>query len=250
MEKKKRYYKQGEIVWIIGMKKEGKVVSINKDTLKVVVSVRGENGETTEHTLDLWGIDKLKYAPKEKLLKAKRESKKNKKEKKTYFASVNGGVIPTKDEENAGRDCYARIEPVEREGKQVYEMYLPKMQLSKIPLGFASYLQKEDLLSLKWERSSVGKLGILVMSGLIDSTYQGEVILQVIPLLHNILITSEVNEVEYHKETDTVLYPYTKAIAQAVVLKQSDAKDVHISYKELLSMPSKRGTGGWGSTGK
>lgn len=247
MEKKKRYYKQGEIVWVIGLKKEGKVVSVNKDTLKVVVAVKEKNGETTEHTLNLWEIDKLKYAAKERLLKAKRE---NKKVKHSYFASVNGGVIPTKDEENAGRDCYARLEPVEREGKQVFEMYLPKMQLSKIPLGFASYLQKEDLLSLKWERSSVGKLGILVMSGLVDSTYQGEVILQVIPLLHNILITSEVNEVEYHAETDTILYPYSKAIAQAVILRQSDAKDMHISYEELLSMPSKRGKGKEGSTGK
>lgn len=245
-KKEKRFYSKNEIVWVIPLKKEGKVVSINKDTLKVVVSVKDRHGEPTEHTLDLWQIDKLKYSAKEKLLKEKQD----KKAKYSYFAPVNGGVIPTKDEENAGRDAYARLEPVEREGKQVYEMFLPKMKLSKIPLGFASYLQKEDLLSLKWERSSVGELGILVMSGLIDSTYQGEVILQVIPLLHNVLITSEVNEVEYHEESDTVLYPYSKAIAQAVVLKQSDAKDVHISYEELLSMPSKRGTGGWGSSGK
>lgn len=248
MEKKKRYYKKDEIVWVRPLSREGKVKEINKKELTMTVTYK-DGEEIKEFTGNMWDFDKLKYKAKEKLLKKLRKAKR-KREKENYFASVNGGVIPTKDKENAGRDCYARLEPVEREGKQVYEMFLPKMKLSKIPLGFASRLQLDEVLSLKWERSSVGELGILVMSGLIDSTYQGEVILQVIPLLHNVLITSEVNKIEYHEESDTVLYPYSKAIAQAVVLKQSDAKDVHITYEELLSMPSKRGTGGWGSTGK
>ena len=166
--------------------------------------------------------------------------------KVTYFASVKGGIVPTKDKENAGRDCYARIE--EKDG--VVEMLLPKLQVSKIPLGFASYLDQRDMLSINWERSSVGGLGVLVLSGLVDSTYQGEVILQVVPLVHNILITNQTDKIEFEEAIDTVLYPVSKAIAQAVVIEQSQAKDVEITYDELLSKPSQRGTGGWGSTNK
>jgi dUTPase len=245
MEKKeKRYYKVGELIWAIPFKKMGFILSIDKEKLKVVVVLVDD---PVGYTLDLWQIDKFKeYSNSEKPL----NEKQNKKMKHTYFASVNGGIIPTKNNENAGRDAYCRIEPVDRGGKNIYEMYLPKMQLSKIPLGFASYLQKEDVLSLNWERSSVGKHGILVMSGCIDSSYQGEVILQVIPLLHDVLITNEVNEVEYDEIYNIILYPHSKAIAQAVVLKQSDAKDLHISYDELLSKPSMRKLGNEGSSGK
>lgn len=239
MEKKtKRFYKVNEIVWVVEKKKEGKIKSINKDTLEVIVSVDGEDLK-----LALWSIDKLKYKAKEELVSKKRV---NKAQKSTYFASVKGGVIPTKNEENAGRDAYARIDEVD--GK--IELFLPKMQLTKIPLGFASYLDKKDLLSINWERSSTGALGILNMSGLIDSTYQGEVILQVIPLLHNVLITNLVDDIVFSESENLVLYPHSKAVAQAVVLEQSQAEDVHISYEDLLNKPSTRGTQGWGSSNK
>lgn len=243
--KKKRYYKKGEFVWVIADKKEGKIHSIDKDGLNVAVTVKNEDGNIVKKTLKLWEIDKLKYSAKEKLVKDKRENRKF-----TYFASVNGGVIPTKDEENAGRDCYARLEPVNREGKEIYELYIPKLTLAKIPLGFASYLNKEDLLSLKHERSSIGSTGMINVSGLIDSTYQGEVILQVVPLIADIVISSEVEDKYFDEATNTFFIPYNKAIAQAVVLKQSEAEDKHISYDKLLNKPSTRGLGGWGSSGK
>lgn len=258
-KKTKRFYKVGETVWVIGEKKEGRIKAISKDPLKVTVTVK-KGTEITEHVLDMWEIDKLKYKAKEKLeqIKTKKSSFTGgtvtvfelEEEKTSYFASVKGGVIPTKEEENGGRDCYARLEPEIREGKEVFEMLLPQLKVSKVPLGFASYLDKGDILSLKYERSSIGSVGLVNVSGLIDSTYQGEVVLQVVPLVCDVLITSEVEEKEYHEETNTYLIPYKKAIGQAVVLPQSKAKDVHITYEELLSKPSTRGTGGWGSSGK
>jgi hypothetical protein len=165
--KKKRYYKVSELVWLIAEKKEATVEHIDKENFEVTVSV-GEESKTVK----IWEIDKLKYA-RAKELKGNMP-KKNKRKKKTYFASVNGGVIPTKNPENAGRDCYARLEPKERDGELVYELHIPKLTLAKIPLGFASYLDIEDLLSLKHERSSIGSMGLINVSGLIDSTYQGE----------------------------------------------------------------------------
>ena len=245
-EKKRRYYKKGQIIWAIDLKKEVKVKSVNKEDLTITVLEKTKEG-IVEHTFPLWHVDVLKYKAKEKLINQKRRKKK---EKVTYFASVKGGVIPTKDEENAGRDCYARLEPVIREGKKVYELHIPRLTLAKIPLGFASYLDKEDFLSLKHERSSIGSCGLINVSGLIDSTYQGEVILQVVPLVADVIISSEVEEMYFDEVTNAYFIPYHKAICQAVVISQSKAKDKHISYDELLEKPSKRGIHGWGSTNK
>ena len=242
--KQKRFYKKDEVVWIINLKKEGKVKDILKDSLEVIVTYKDDDKEK-EKKLKMWEIDKLKYSARKRLL----DSKKIEKSKKyTYFASVKGGVIPTKDEENGGRDCYPRLEPLidEKTGEEYYELSIPKLTLAKIPLGFASYLNKGDILSLKHERSSIGSTGVINVSGLIDSTYQGEVILQVIPITHDVVITSKVEEIEFVESLGVYAIPYSKAIAQAVVLRQSDAEDKHIEYEELLSKPSKRGTKGWG----
>ncbi|AYP68316.1 deoxyuridine 5'-triphosphate nucleotidohydrolase [Bacillus phage vB_BcoS-136] len=243
--KPKRFYKVGEMIWVISEKKEGKVKFIDKKDKKVTVTIK-EGKDIKEVILDLWDIDKLKYKAKEKFV----ANRSNNNKKVTYFSSVNGGVIPTKDVENAGRDCYARFEPKIIDGKEVYELFIKRLTLAKIPLGFASYLNVDDLLSLKHERSSIGSTGIINVSGLIDSTYQGEVILQVVPLTHDIIISSEVDEKYFDEKLNAWFIPYSKAIAQAVVLKQSEAKDVHIPYDELLKKPSSRGTGGWGSSGK
>lgn len=240
--KQKRYYKVGEIVWAIDLKKEVEVKAIDKENFKIIVLEKTDDGKV-EHTLPLWSVDVLKYKAKSDLIR-----KKNTKD--VYFASVNGGIIPTKDGENAGRDCYARLEPIDKNGKMVYEKFIPQFTLAKIPLGFASYLDKKDLLSLKHERSSIGSTGLIVVSALIDSTYQGEVVLQVVPLTSNIMITSEVEEKKYEASTNTYYIPYNKAIAQAVLIEQSQAKENHITYEELLKKPSSRGTNGWGSTNK
>jgi dUTPase len=257
--KKKRFYKKGEIVWVVTEKREGTVMSIDKEKLEVTISfgpvARGGMGNRVvmnlgkEHVFKIWEIDKLKYKKAEELGIEKTKVKHDN-GKKTYFASVKGGIIPTKTPENAGRDAYARLDPVEREGRMIYELHIPRFTLAKIPLGFASYLHIEDLLSLKHERSSIGSMGLINVSGLIDSTYQGEVVLQVVPLIADIVISSEVDEKYYDEKTNTYFAPYKKAIAQAVVIRQSDAEDVHISYDELLSKPSERGVGGWGSSGK
>ena len=245
-KQKKRFYKVGENIWIIELKKDGVVKKIDRENLTMTAEYK-DGKEIKEFTGNMWNFDKLKYRAKEKLIK----EKKKKSDKVTYFASFNGGVIPERDEENAGRDCYARLEPITRDGKEIYELHIPRFTLAKIPLGFASYLNKEDVLSLKHERSSIGSTGLINVSGLIDSTYIGEVILQVVPLIADIVISSEVDERYFDEKTNTFFVPYKKAIAQAVVFKLSDAKDEHIDYSELLKKPSKRGTKGWGEgTGK
>ena len=242
-DNKKRFYKKNERIWIVPKQTDGFVKSINLKDLEVTVYFRSNPDENVispyseEATFKIWEIDKMRDKQTKKPI---------------FFAPVNGGVIPTKDEENGGRDAYARLEPIgqDEEGNPIYELYIKQLTLAKIPLGFASYLDKNAVLSLKHERSSIGGLGIAVLSGLIDSTYQGEVILQIVPLTSNILISSKVSEREYDEATNTYAIPYSKAIAQAVVFNQFEGEDTHVPMEFLLSLPSKRKTGKEGSTGK
>jgi len=232
---KKRYYEVDERVWIISEQTDGIVKDINIAEKEMTVEYKDKNGIWCEVTKNFWDFDKHRNV---KQL-----------EDVTYFASVLGGVVPKRESENAGRDCFARVDKGSVNYSHKYEgIYLPKGKVTKVPLGFASYLNKEDLLYIGMERSSVGSLGILVLSGLIDSTYQGEVIAQLMPLSNNVVITDKVDEVvEY---TDLIQFPLSKAIVQATVIAQSKREDKIISYDELLEKPSTRGVNGWGSTDK
>lgn len=232
---KKRYYEVDERVWIIGEQTEGIVKDIDIPNKEMTVEYRDNNGSWSETTRNFWDFDKY------------RASKTD--DNVTYFASVLGGVVPKRESENAGRDCFARIDKNSDDYSNEYDgIYIPKGKVTKVPLGFASYLNKEDLLYIGMERSSVGSLGILVLSGLIDSTYQGEVIVQLTPLFKDVVITDKVDKVvEY---TDLIQFPLSKAIAQATVIAQSQREDKVIPYDELLKKPSTRGVNGWGSTDK
>ena len=71
---------------------------------------------------------------------------------------------------------------------------------------------------------------------------------QVVALEKDILISSEVEETEVYD--DIVIYPYKKALLQARLVVVPDVEVKEIKYSELMDMPSLRGTGGWGSSGK
>lgn len=52
------------------------------------------------------------------------------------------------------------------------------------------------------------------------------------------------------KDSIPIIYPYSKAIAQAEVCEVPVMNQYEITYEELLKIPSKRGTGMLGSSGK
>ena len=244
---KKRYYQVDERVWIVNERTDGIVKDINIEDKEMTVEYKDERGQWRETTRKFWDFDKYRKGEDATNSKSNNTTHSTATKNYTYFASVKGGVVPKKSAENAGRDCFVRLDAetrsIEHDG-----IYLQKNKVSKVPLGFASYLNQEDLLYIGMERSSVGALGILVLSGLIDSTYQGEVIAQLMPLTKDVVITDKVKEVEAH---DNIIYfPASKALVQAVVLKQSSHEDKEIEYEELLKKPSSRGTKGWGSTDK
>ena len=166
-----------------------------------------------------------------------------------YFAKTkDDAIIPTREEGSAGYDFYANIESKTISEKNIYEQLLKKGEVNFISTGVASALSDKFSLNFKNERSSFAKYGATILAGLIDSNYRGEIKIMVLPLVKNILLTSEVENVEEYE--DVVFLPINKAVAQATVQEVPHLETIEISPTELKQIPSERGEGGWGSSGK
>ena len=194
------------------------------------------------------------------------------------FAKVKpNAIIPTKEEENAGRDVYACFE-------EDY-MIIPANTTRLIPTGIASAITPKYEIRLR-DRGSNGSKGIHVNAGTIDSGFRGEwfvawcntnnyaVILsklsldelinkygeidydfcfdQMIPLNPTMPFNTEENYfiIDEGEGYEPIIYPYSKAIAQAEVCEVPVMNQYEIAYEELKSIPSKRGVGALGSSGK
>ena len=231
---KKRFYSENERVWVVQEKTDGIVKSIDKEKTEMTVEFKDVDGKWKEVTRKLWEFNKF--------------HKKEEKETLKFAKIKENAIIPSKREEDAGYDLYSNIEPRFLDGVLVYEQFLEKGTVNKIHTGIASSMSNKYFLSVKSERSSVAKLGINVLAGVIDSGYQGEIMIMVVPLVKNILITSEVNEVE--EFDDIIHYPYSRAIAQGVLLPVADVYVEEVNYDVLLSKKTERGVSGWGDSGK
>ena len=191
------------------------------------------------------------------------------------FAKVKpDAIIPTKDEENAGRDVYACFD----EDYMVILAHTTKL----IPTGIASAMTPKYEIRLR-DRGSNGSKSIHVNAGSIDSGFRGEwfvawcntndrdVVLSKLPLkdlinkygfedkdgciyipLNPTEPLSEDNYLWVDEEDgyEPIIYPYEKAIAQAEVCEVPKMNQYEITYEELKTIPSKRGTGALGSSGK
>lgn len=171
----------------------------------------------------------------------------------TFAKTENEAIIPSKRDEDGAFDFYAHIAPEERivndnEMADVREQLLPVGQVSFVNTGIATAMPQDFCMSFKNERSSFAKHGAVVLAGLIDSGYRGPIKVMVLPLVKDILITDQVDAVEEY--TDVVLIPYKKAFAQGRLEFVPSIETKEITYEELEAIPSERGTGGWGSSGK
>lgn len=166
--------------------------------------------------------------------------------KQIYFAKVKGNaIIPTRQSENAGYDFYATFD----EEYILVEPYKTKL----IPTGIAWASSEEYYLQIE-ERSSTGTKGIKRSCGVIDSGYRGEIKIAIFNANDVPLVFSEYSEEDIrrkHPELGEMLfYSTSKAIAQGIVHRVEDVQPREISLEALLLIPSKRGDGGWGSSGK
>ena len=196
------------------------------------------------------------------------------KENDLLFAKVNSNaIIPTKEKENAGYDIYACFD----------EDYLiiPPHSTKLVPTGIASAISDKYYLGVA-ERGSTGKIGMKYSAGVIDSGYRGEIFIGLsnindVPIVISKLTREELEEnygkighaetiymteeeyenliyledYEEYNNLTCIIYPYSKAIAQLIVHEvHNEVEPKEISYEELQSIPSKRGTGSLGSSGK
>ena len=172
------------------------------------------------------------------------------------WARINDTVIiPTKRDEDACYDIYAHFD-------EDYMIIYPH-ETKIIPTGLYVALNKKYKLEL-CERGSTGTKGIGQRSGEIDSGYRGLIGVPITNHNNGILIISKfvkedgkVDEVatdklvfKKFKTHGTIYYPYTKAITSGAIVEVPQMESKEISVEELKAIPSARGNGSLGSSGK
>ena len=152
-------------------------------------------------------------------------------------------IIPTKRDEDAGFDIYAHFEGV--------NFVLRPHETRMVPTGLVCAFDKSYVMVLK-ERGSTGTKGIGQRCGIVDSGFRGEIF---VPLSnHNdepVVITKETSESVLNALADDyIVYPYTKAICQALILPVPAVHTKEVSVDEIMAIGSERGAGAVGSSGK
>ena len=158
-----------------------------------------------------------------------------------YFARKTEEVIlPNKDSENAGYDIYAYF----KEDELVIKPHETKL----IPTGLHSCVSEKYVL-LGRERVSTGSIGMKCGAGVIDSGYRGEIFIAITNENDKPLIISK-NVTKTIKTEEVILYPYSKGIAQLLLVPVPRSVVKEISVDELKAIPSNRGEGKLGSSNK
>lgn len=160
------------------------------------------------------------------------------------FAKTNPeAIIPSKRVEDAGFDIYPCF-------KEDY-MILQPHATTLVPTGIASVCDPSYCFILK-ERGSTGTKGIAQRCGVIDSGYRAE---WFVPLSNNndfpvIILKSGKDVYDKVRGVRYLVYPYEKAIAQALVVPVPEVEVCEVPMEYLQSVPSERGNGALGSSGK
>ena len=159
---------------------------------------------------------------------------------------VDEAKIPTKREEDAGFDIYTISEPCT----------LKPFETKKFFTGIRSAFSKDFWIEIK-ERGSTGSIGLSVRSGVIDSGYRGEWII-VLTNLNPFPIefskeATEVQRIEWDwwflkGKTRKIIYPLSKAIAQAVLVPLPSIQCKPWDEEKIAA--SERGETGFGASGK
>ena len=153
--------------------------------------------------------------------------------------------MPTKRDEDAGFDIYS---------DSAEDIILKPGETKFFSTGLKSAFPNNFWVEIK-ERGSTGAVGLSVRSGVIDSGYRGEWKIMLTNVnKYPVVFSHTVDKVTYVKgkifknKIKKVIYPLSKAIAQAVVIPLP-----HIECRPWDSSrvaASERGQTGWGASGK
>ncbi len=165
---------------------------------------------------------------------------------KIYFTRLReGAVIPCKRDEDAGYDVYACLAEDWLE--------IPPRETRPVPTGIASAFPADWYFHIG-ERGSTGVRGISKRAGVIDSGFRGEWFI-LLTNLNDAPLFFVKPEAEARLRAalggrEAVLYPTSKAIAQAMLLPVPKTEIEEISPEALAAMGSERGAGSLGSSNK
>lgn len=163
-----------------------------------------------------------------------------------YWDKLNENAkVPTKRDEDAGFDIYS---------DSTEDIILKPNETKFFSTGLRSAFPSNFWIEIK-ERGSTGAVGLSVRSGVIDSGYRGEWKIMLTNVnKYPVVFSHSVDKVTYIKgkvfknKVKKVIYPLSKAIAQAVVIPLP-----HIEcrpWDETQVAASERGQTGWGASGK
>jgi dUTP pyrophosphatase len=157
------------------------------------------------------------------------------------FAKIRpNATIPSKRDEDGCYDLYAYFD-------EDY-IVIPPHEITSICTGIISSFSPKYRIGFR-ERGSSGTRGLEVMAGLIDSGYRGEWFVCLNNTTdRNIIISKAIDKVKIIN--NEIFYPYSKAIAQFAVEFVPKVIIKEVSADEIKSIPSERGEGVLGSSGK
>lgn len=154
-------------------------------------------------------------------------------------------TMPSKRDEDAGFDIYT----IENEA------VLKPGETKFFSTGLRSAFPENYWVEIK-ERGSTGAVGLSVRSGVIDSGYRGEWKIMLTNVnKYPVEFSYEVDKVTYvygkifKNKIKKVIYPLSKAIAQAVVIP---LPNIQCKWDKAMvdGTKSDRGQTGWGASGK
>ena len=154
--------------------------------------------------------------------------------------------LPSKRDEDAGFDIYS---------DSMENIILKPNETKFFTTGLRSAFPSNYWIEIK-ERGSTGAVGLSVRSGVIDSGYRGEWKIMLTNVnKYPVEFSYNVDKVTYIKgrifknKIKKVIYPLTKAIAQAVVIPLPTIQCC--CDKDMVDgAKSNRGETGWGASGK
>ena len=147
---------------------------------------------------------------------------------------------PSKRVEDAGYDIYAAFD-------EDYMLFAP-LETRRVPTG-CSAPSPGLLLSAAGARLHRHPR-ISQRCGVIDSGFRSEWMIPLTNLNKKPLVLIKPGKEDLFAGQDVVLYPISKAICQAILLPVPRTEVRELSPEEIRAIPSARGTGELGSTGK
>ena len=243
----KRYYRIGEQVWYLENRKVVIVKSINAHRQEMTVYTTDIHGDRAQITDKMWKFDKLRGH-------------------NDYEDGIIGfttfresAIIPTRNSlEDAGYDVFLdfpsdfeyTIDGVTHKAWQdgKLNVKLKKLTTNLLPTGIGVKVDKKLYTDWANERGSTGKLGMAMLSGIVDSGYRGEVFVDIIPLVRDVIITNSCTEVEIKE--DTIYFPYSYAVCQMIPRQIPQLRDYAIDLSDFKDDYTQRGGNKLGSTDK